>query len=223
MGDAAAASPTGCTTASRPALQNLSTTEDGAYTSTAQLRYEALNIGHPQERTAKWAIASEDEWYKAAYHKNDGVTGNYWEYPTGSDTVPTPIPPVTGGTAPDTAIFSGNGGPGPNSNADVNNAGGLSAYGTMGQGGNVSEWTELMWFDGWWRRGVLGGGLYSSSDGLAASSYGAFGNSTLYEHQTTGFRVVSSEAVPEPATLIIWSLLGGLGIAIGRWRRRKAA
>ena len=30
---------------------------------------------HPRRRTAKWAIPSEDEWYKAAYHKNDGVDG----------------------------------------------------------------------------------------------------------------------------------------------------
>lgn len=32
-----------------------------------------------------------------------------------------------------------------------------------------------------------------------------------------------SGAVPEPATFIIWSLLGGLGISIAHWRRRKAA
>jgi hypothetical protein len=30
-------------------------------------------------------------------------------------------------------------------------------------------------------------------------------------------------AVPEPATMVIWSLLGALGIAIGCWRRPKAA
>jgi hypothetical protein len=27
--------------------------------------------------------------------------------------------------------------------------------------------------------------------------------------------------VPEPATIVIWSLLGGLGIAVG-WRRKRA-
>ena len=35
--------------------------------------------------------------------------------------------------------------------------------------------------------------------------------------------VVLSQAVPEPTTLIIWSLLGGLGISIGWWRRKRAA
>jgi hypothetical protein len=29
--------------------------------------------------------------------------------------------------------------------------------------------------------------------------------------------------VPEPTTLIVWSLLGGVGIAVGRWRRKRAA
>ena len=31
---------------------------------------------------AKYWIPTENEWYKAAYHKNDGVTGNYFDYPT---------------------------------------------------------------------------------------------------------------------------------------------
>jgi formylglycine-generating enzyme required for sulfatase activity len=37
---------------------------------------------------ARVVLPSEDEWYKAAYHKNDGATGNYWEYPMGTDEVP---------------------------------------------------------------------------------------------------------------------------------------
>jgi hypothetical protein len=41
-----------------------------------------------REPDATWVIPSEDEWYKAAYHYNDGVTGNYFDYPTSSDTVP---------------------------------------------------------------------------------------------------------------------------------------
>jgi hypothetical protein len=28
---------------------------------------------------------------------------------------------------------------------------------------------------------------------------------------------------PEPSAFLIWSILGGLGIAIGWWRKRKAA
>ena len=33
----------------------------------------------------------------------------------------------------------------------------------------------------------------------------------------------ANATVPEPATLVIWSLLGSVGVSIGWWRRRKAA
>ena len=64
--------------------QGLTTTEDGSYflngvTSQADL----LAVTRKPEAT--WAIPTENEWYKAAYHKNDGVTANYWEQPTSSD------------------------------------------------------------------------------------------------------------------------------------------
>jgi hypothetical protein len=32
-----------------------------------------------------------------------------------------------------------------------------------------------------------------------------------------------SPTIPEPSTIIVWSLLGGLGITLGWWRRKKAA
>jgi hypothetical protein len=34
---------------------------------------------------------------------------------------------------------------------------------------------------------------------------------------------LTSTTVPEPTTLIVWSVLGGLGLAVARWRKRKAA
>jgi formylglycine-generating enzyme required for sulfatase activity len=80
-------------------------------------------------------LPSENEWYKAAYYdpKKNGFSGGYWLYPTGSDTAPTP---VWYGTNSGTAVYDGRGG------APVFQAGGLSPYGTMGQGGNVWEWLE---------------------------------------------------------------------------------
>ena len=62
-------------------FQNASTTEDGAYD---------MSLGSSVVRKAGaqvW-LPSEDEWYKAAYHKNDGVTDNYFDYPTSSDSAP---------------------------------------------------------------------------------------------------------------------------------------
>jgi hypothetical protein len=49
---------------------------------------------------------------------------------------------------------------------------------------------------------------------------------TPTEHQQTGhfqgnINTVTLTHTPEPATIIIWSLLGCLGICVGWWRRRK--
>lgn len=88
-----------------------------------------------RHKDAYYFLPSADEWYKAAYHKNDGVTNNYYDYATASNTAPTPI---ASGVALGTAVYDqGFGGP-----ASVYLAGGLSPYGTMGQNGNVWELTE---------------------------------------------------------------------------------
>ena len=81
---------------------------------------------------AKYFLPSVDEWYKAAYY--DPTSGVYDLYPTGSNTAPTA---VASGTAAGTAVFPADYCP-----ADITLAGGLSPYGTMGQGGNVYEWNE---------------------------------------------------------------------------------
>jgi formylglycine-generating enzyme required for sulfatase activity len=86
-------------------------------------------------------LPSENEWYKAAYYdpaKKRG-SGGYWLYPTGSDSAPTA---VESGTNSGTAVYNQPWGNGP---ASVLQAGGLSPYGTMGQGGNVLQWEESAW------------------------------------------------------------------------------
>jgi formylglycine-generating enzyme required for sulfatase activity len=85
---------------------------------------------------AFYFLPSADEWYKAAYY--DPTSGVYYDYPTGSDTAPTA---VASGTAADTAVYNQSFEQGP---ADVTLAGGLSPYGTLGQGGNASEWEETL-------------------------------------------------------------------------------
>ena len=85
---------------------------------------------------ARYFLPSVDEWYKSAFY--NPTSGVYYDYPTGSDTAPMA---VVSGTAPNTAVYHG--GPtevmGP---ADITLAGGLSPYGTMGQGSNVWELEE---------------------------------------------------------------------------------
>jgi hypothetical protein len=83
---------------------------------------------------AKYFLPSANEWYKAAYY--DPVAEVYWNFPTGSNLPPTPVP---SGTAPGTAVVMQGIPAGP---ADIKQAGGLSPYGTMAQGGNAWEWEE---------------------------------------------------------------------------------
>jgi len=52
-------------------------TESGAYTLLGGTPTPSNGNTIMRNPGAKWWLPSEDEWYKAAYHKNDGVTGNY--------------------------------------------------------------------------------------------------------------------------------------------------
>jgi hypothetical protein len=85
---------------------------------------------------AKYFLPSSDEWYKAAY---GSPNGNWYKYANGSNVMPTAV--ASGSTG---AVYSQ---PLQNGPAEASNAGGLSAYGTMGQNGNALEWTETA-FDG---------------------------------------------------------------------------
>jgi formylglycine-generating enzyme required for sulfatase activity len=154
---------------------------------------------------AKYVIASSNEWYKGAYGKADGSWSNF---PNGSDSAPAA---VASGTAANTAVYNGQSGP-----ADIFSAGGLSAYGTMGQGGNVWEWMETA-YDGTNNtagetRELRGGSWDFSSADLDASSRG--GINPTDEYDLLGFRVAS---VPEPST----GLLVVLGLSGLLLRRRK--
>ncbi|MCG8448092.1 MAG: SUMF1/EgtB/PvdO family nonheme iron enzyme, partial [Pirellulales bacterium] len=81
---------------------------------------------------ATYFLPSMDEWYKAAYY--DPSSGVYYNHQMGSNALPIP---VASGTAAGTAVYNQLVGP-----ADITQAGGLSPYSTMGQGGNVWEWEE---------------------------------------------------------------------------------
>jgi len=163
---------------------------------------------------AKYVLPSYNEWYKAAYY--DPNTRTYWDFPTGSNTAPNK---VLGGTDPNTAVYGQDNAPSADvkTPATTNFAGGLSPYGVMGLGGNVREWEESA-FElnnnaGSSVRGVRGGGAFSSSYYLSASS--REGNFSSWDAYDLGFRVASispSDIVPEPSSLVIGTLfgLGGL-------------
>ena len=161
---------------------------------------------------ASYFLPSADEWYKAAFY--DPAIGDYWDYPTGSNDPPISVP---FGTAPGTAVWNQPGEQGP---AEVNLAGGLSPYGTMGQGGNVWEWEEteldLVNNSVMGSRGVRGDNWLPSLSPIGLSSF--FRNHSFPDANpiNLGFRVVS--VVPEPAT----SCLAMLGLLLISLRIRRS-
>ncbi len=165
--------------------QGCGDTETGSYSLNGAMTEDEL-LWITREEGATWAITSEDEWYKAAYHKNDGATGNYFDYPTQSDEMLTSMANYDVFTPEDIGMY-----PYP------------SPYGTYDQGGNVSEWNEAT--DGRWSRGVRGGSFdsWNGADSLMAPF--RMGSQPEQGDQHIGFRLVY---VPEPTSLVLLSLAG---------------
>ena len=165
-----------------------------------------------RNKDAYYFLPSENEWYKAAYYNAAGT--NYFLYPTAGNTAPVP---VASGTNVGAAVYDQPYEQGP---ADVNSAGGLSLYGTMGQGGNAMEWMETA-ADGTNNsptevRTIRGGDWATPELFLVSSGDLARGQSDPYlESNGMGFRVAS---IPEPSTYAL--LLLGAG-AVYAWKRRK--
>ena len=149
-----------------PVPQDVNSTEDGSYD---------MSGGPETDRkpTATWMLPTEDEWYKGAYHENDGATGNYWDYPTCSDSIST-----------DDANYGNSVG----HITDVNAyAHAPSCYGTIGHGGNVWEWTETV--TGTNVR-VMGGSFDQGWEYLHAGNRGGMRPiGTVSESPNKGFRV----------------------------------
>jgi formylglycine-generating enzyme required for sulfatase activity len=192
-------------------VQDATTTEDGSYCLNGAI-YDQPILAVQRKANARYVIPNQNEWYKAAYHKNDGVTGHYWLYPMGSNTLPSNIL-----SSPD---------PGNNGNFyDIMGTGNLgstlvgpygrtpvgaftnsdSPYGTFDQGGNVWEYIEdSVPYSGSQRsRASRGSGYaYESSFYLGAQSAWIPTWPTSAGNDS-GFRVAY---VPEPATLVLLSL-----------------
>jgi formylglycine-generating enzyme len=188
-------------------------TETGAYTIAGGTMIPTNGWQITRNADATWWIPNADEWYKAAYHQNDGVTGNYYRYPTASDSKPgNALLPVDSGNNA-TFIHMGLTVGHPYYLTEVgafeNSA---SAYGTFDQGGNVIEWTEdFMGIPG--LRGLRGGAWIFDVSSLS-STFQLAADGSFFAH-FGGFRVA---AVPEPGTfgLAAISLLATVLV----WRRR---
>jgi len=161
-----------------------------------------------------WLVPSEDEWYKAAYYDPAGPT--WYDYPNGSDTIPTATTVATQLNAtPGSANYDNK----ENTTTIVGSYADWptrSPYGTYDQAGNMNEWTELFVPSEY--RSIRGGHWTGGASDVPASKQG-YGNPTVnYKH--VGFRVsaVGAEGVPvpEPAGLG----LIGLTLLVVKKRRR---
>jgi len=140
---------------------------------------------------ATFWLPSTDEWYKGAYSSLSGAWSN---------------------------SLSGRYGLGISSGpVDTTDAGGQTAWGTIGQGGNVWEWLETA-NDGsnnstTEMRDQRGGSWFSQANALN-SSVRVEQNPFVENEYNTGFRVAS---VPEPSSLSLLAL-GGVLVALRRRR-----
>ncbi len=207
--------------------QDSTTTEDGAYNLSGTHSYynpdgsignqSLLNVALMavnREADWKWAITSEDEWYKAAYYDPEKPGGaGYWDYPMKSDAPDVPSNDLDGGGNNATFLVGGGdytiGSPyyrtevGAHENSE-------SPYDTFDQGGNLWEWNERADTD--LSRGLRGGSWYLGSVWLAAPSPDHY--NPVFGHSHIGFRVVQ---IPEPTTITL--LLCGLASLL--WCRRR--
>jgi len=194
--------------------QDLTTTEDGAYFLNG-INSDSAMEDVVREPDARWAIASEDEWYKAAYHKNDGATGNYWSNPIGangavSNMLIEPDPgnnaTCSGGMVGDWTIgapyYRTEGG------AHENSA---SPYGTFDQGGNVMEFTEAVPESD--IRRIRGGSWNQGCSQVAANQIDDVMHSSD-QFNDLGFRVVTLVEPSPPGPGVPVTALSGRGLLV---------
>jgi formylglycine-generating enzyme required for sulfatase activity len=174
--------------------QGPGTTEDGSYTlNGAQTNPEIQPV--LRNPGATWVIPTEDEWYKAAYHKNLGRDGAYWDFATRFD---------GGGLGqgwPSSALVNPD--PGNHACYNSNTLGSpvwrtvvgefehsASAYSTFDQSGNQWEWTESRYYVGTnlTQKRVLRGGAFNSGIDQLYSAYRDF-DFTAAQVAQYGFRL----------------------------------
>jgi len=167
--------------------QDSTTTEDGAYTLTAQA---IADNSVTRNEDARFGVPTRNEWIKAGYY--DGDTKSYYFSPAQSQSVMNTGAPVDddGNTCNCNRGFS------------VVEEGGayalsVSPWGTYDQGGNVEEWIDLIIFtDREWLGSSFGGG----EGGAIVTSISRRLNPG-FELLNLGFRVVNLSAAPVPTLL----------------------
>ena len=174
-------------------------TETGSYTLLGGTPTPSNGDSITRNPGATWFLTSEDEWYKAAYY--DPAATVYYDYSTGSDTMPNNNLPSadTGNSANFWDGDFGNVMEGYTTGDDsypMTDAGAYtlssSPYGTFDQTGNVWELNESRVGSSRIRRGGNWGDLSSR-----VSAFYRLGYNPWSETQSVGFRVATfSEVIP---------------------------
>ena len=170
-----------------------------------------LSLGADVTRTtnATWVIPSEDEWYKAAYY--DPVNDVYYDYPNGSDDVPTE---PTDSTTPREMNFGDipywQGGV---YFTSIGETTGASPYGVYDMGGNVQEWTDTFVAPSY--RVTRGGEFMDGASSMSVTGQQPYDPTT--EGDLLGLRL--AYIIPEPSTMAL-VFFGSLSCISG-WIRRK--
>lgn len=177
--------------------QGTASTETGSYDMSQPLA-TVTRMAPQSGQLVQYFVASEDEWYKAAFYDptlGEGA-GGYWDYATMSNTIPTAV-------APPSAVAN-------RANWDniigVPSAHGaysasFSYYGTFDQEGNISEILDTILGADRVRRG-------GNWENKSLTSMGVDSRTTTAptaEGRTLGFRIVMV-TVPEPSTTMLFGL-----------------
>ena len=206
--------------------QGPTSTENGVYEVAGRTSgtAPAVNLVNPNTGLPSiYRLPTENEWYKAAYHRSGGMSSGYWDFSTQSDSAPGNVLGSGGNQANYwTGVYSvtqsSNKFGGQNYLTDVGVfVGSPSAYGTFDQTGNAWELNDLTG-NASVSRGRRGGDW--RSDWANASAF------VRYEEPASniygGFRLAAPAAVPEPSTYAM-ALAGVACGGFSMWQRRKWA
>jgi formylglycine-generating enzyme required for sulfatase activity len=159
-----------------------SDTENGAYTLQGGTVIPSNLNTVTRNASAKVALPTENEWYKAAYYLGSGTS--YALYPMGGTTANKNAPPGDTNSANHNYLL-------PTSQPPLQDAGSYTAadgfYGTFDQGGNAGEWTETL---GTGSNRILRGGDWDSIDSFMQSTFRLDTRGPNSEDYDIGFRVV---------------------------------